>query len=114
MGALRWRAPQPAARVHGVQDATQFGAVCPQVVSHSYAGFLANRTQSEECLTLNIWTPGERGVKRPVMVFIHPGSFLSGSGSFDSFDGSTAAQQGVVLVNINYRLGVFGFLRTRH
>jgi len=66
---------------------------------------------SEDCLYLNVWAPGKgRGALRPVMVYIHGGSFVSGSSGQECFDGESLAKQGVVVVTINYRLGPFGFL----
>ena len=68
-------------------------------------------SRSEDCLFLNIWSPGADGKKRPVMVWIHGGAFLFGSGSTPWYDGTQFAKHGdVVVVTINYRLNVFGFL----
>ncbi len=110
VGDWRWRPPRERSTSQDVQDATKFGAICPQGISEGYRGFLSGRKQSEDCLTLNVWSSARSaGERRPVMVFLHPGSFLSGSGSFDAFDGRSLARGGVVLVTLNYRLGVFGF-----
>src|SRR5260370_40095761 len=68
--------------------------------------------QSEDCLTLNVWTPALDGKRRPVMVWIHGGAFTIGSGSQALYDGSVLARRGeVVVVTVNYRLGPLGFLR---
>ena len=105
IGELRWRAPQPVARWDGVRKADAFGPLCmqasaaPQPVS-----------MSEDCLYLNVFTAATRaGEKRPVMVWLHPGGYTSGSGSQPAYDGETFAGKGVVIVTINYRLGALGF-----
>ena len=112
VGDLRWRPPQPAARWEGVRQAGSFSAACMQTPYP--AGSLYRHEPeplSEDCLYLNIWTaadsPGER---RPVMLWIHGGGLTRGSGSSRIYDGEELARKGVVLVTINYRLGVFGFL----
>jgi para-nitrobenzyl esterase len=108
VGTLRWKPPQPVQPWKDVRDATEFGARCWSApVSWPYRPI----AQSEDCLMLNVWTaarnPDER---RPVMVFIHGGGFQFGSTAKPTFDGGRLAQQGVILVTITYRLGVFGFL----
>ncbi len=103
--AARWQQPKPAA-LPAQSSATQFGNVCPQTKNGAVAG-------NEDCLFLNVWTPqGAINAKQslPVMVFIHGGAFISGAGSVGLYDGAAAAQQGVVVVTLNYRLGVLGFL----
>jgi para-nitrobenzyl esterase len=112
VGDLRWRNPQPPARWSGVRDATKFGPRCMQ--SSGSAGgrireAVANQPISEDCLYLNIWTAAQRArERRPVVVWIHGGSFIIGTGS--QHDGTTLAKRGAVLVSINYRLNAFGFL----
>ncbi|HEY2356248.1 MAG TPA: carboxylesterase family protein [Phenylobacterium sp.] len=106
IGDLRWRPPQPAAPWAGVRDATAYGPMCMQM-----RAVPAGTNQSEDCLTLNVWTPANRkpGAKLPVMVWIHGGSFTGGSGSNAIYDGTHFAERGVVLVTVNYRLGRLGF-----
>lgn len=108
VGELRWRAPQAPPRWHGVRDAERLGPACPQTVRPALvAGGVADN-QSEDCLQLNIWRP--KGAKKlPVMVWIHGGAHVIGSGTFPVFDGTAFARQGVILVTINYRLGALGY-----
>ena len=106
VGDLRWRAPQAAARWTGVRQAYDFGPACPQASSKAIA--LAD--MSEDCLTLNVWSPARRaGARLPVMVWIHGGAFETGSASMPIYDGSSLASKGIVMVTLNYRLGFFGF-----
>lgn len=107
IGALRWRAPQPAARWDGVRDALAFGPDFPQAAN------ARNRAprQDEDCLYLNVWTPAlGRDAQLPVMVWIHGGGFTAGSGSDLRSDGERLAAEGAVVVSFNYRSGLFGFL----
>ena len=104
VGALRWRAPQPPAAWTGVRPATEPGPACIQ----SSGGSGYRGPESEDCLTLNVYAPAAgRGVRHPVMVWIHGGGFVGGTGS--RYDGSRFATDGVILVAINYRLGRLGF-----
>ena len=104
IGDRRWRAPQPPQRWSGIRQATSFAPVCRQT-----APWITER-QSEDCLYLNIWAPaGSRGGKLPVMVWIHGGGFFGGSGSQPIYDGTRLGRRGVIVVTLNYRLGVFGF-----
>ncbi len=108
LGALRFRPPQPPEAWLGIRQATQFGPVAMQ---SSVIEKLAGRrlSMSEDCLTLNIWSPGADEKLRPVLVWIHGGGFEIGSGSFH--DGTPFAAHGdVVVVTLNYRLGPLGFL----
>jgi para-nitrobenzyl esterase len=106
VGKLRWRAPLPAAHWEDVRTADEFGAACTQP---AFRGGAAPK-MSEDCLFLNVWTAAKSaGDKRPVMVWIHPGGYTTGSGSTPGFNGEALAKKGVVLVTINYRLGAFGF-----
>src|SRR3954469_2574421 len=111
VGPLRFKAPQPATACSGVRDATAFGPVACQLAS-PLEGMLAQQQQemSEDCLTLNVWTPGADNGRRPVMVWIHGGAFVTGSGSTPWYRGDSFARtHDVVLVTINYRLGALGF-----
>jgi para-nitrobenzyl esterase len=110
IGAFRWRPPQPAKAWEGVRDASQFGANCAQAGWGGAPGTISNGS-SEDCLYLNIWRPAaaKPGSKLPVMVWIHGGAFVAGSGSQPDFSGTHFAKQGVVLVTFNYRLGRLGF-----
>jgi para-nitrobenzyl esterase len=115
IGPLRFGAPQPPVPWTGVRAATAFGpAPAQSSIDVEYVpGFSLWEgigPTSEDCLTLNVWTPGLTG-RRPVLVWIPGGAFLKGAGSQDLYDGSTLARRGdVVVVTANYRLGVFGFL----
>lgn len=113
VGSLRFRAPQPPESWNGIRDAGQFARKAPQIPSELMVllGEDPNSPYSEDCLYLNIWSPAADDKRRPVMVWIHGGSFLYGSGSADWYDGAAFAEHGdIVLVTINYRLGAFGFL----
>ena len=110
VGDLRWHAPEPAAPWTGVRRAVEFGKACPQdrAVSLDQAGDPG--PTSEDCLTLNIWTPrADASAKLPVMVWIHGGAFVIGAGSQNVFDGEALAQRGITVVTFNYRLGTLGF-----
>ena len=108
VGELRWQPPRPAASWDGVREAADFGPRCLQ--GQIFADIVF-KDLSEDCLTLNIWTPGKAPADRlPVMVWIHGGGFQAGAGAEPRHDGNAFAGKGVVLVTINYRLGVFGFL----
>ena len=119
-GDLRWRPPQPPLSWTGVRDASSFGPIAPQRVAEAGlttpADPSAEAIQSEDCLSLNIWTPEvpedpASVAGRPVMVWIHGGGFTSGSGSVFLYRGGQLAGRGdVVVVTINYRLGALGFL----
>ena len=111
LGVLRFAPPQPQAAWTGIKDATVQGPIAPQPKSRlSLAMGDFTRAQSEDCLTLAIATPAADGGKRPVIVWLHGGAFLSGAGSLDWYDGGTLAGHGdVVVVGVNYRLGPMGF-----
>lgn len=113
VGELRWRPPQPVAPWTGVRSAAEYGADCMQgrFGPPPAPGAPPVRVPSEDCLYLNVWSPASaaRGAKLPVMVWIHGGGFVGGSGSSPNTSGAQFAKQGVVLVAANYRLGRFGF-----
>ena len=107
VGELRWQAPRPAAAWPGVREATEFGSRCMQGPIFSDIVFT---NKSEDCLNLNLWTPAQKADEGlPVMVWIHGGGFQAGSGAENRHDGTAFARKDVVIVTINYRLGVFGF-----
>ena len=112
-GANRFRAPQPPPTWTGILDAFDYGDTAPQAFSRlALGGTKGNRPPiGEDCLRLNVWTPGCDGARRPVMVWLHGGGFEAGTGSMRLYDGANVARRGdVVVVTINHRLNVFGHL----
>ena len=104
VGKLRWMPPQPVTPWAGIRSAKEYGPICHQPPLLPYK-------QSEDCLSLNVWTPAKTmDAKLPVMVWIHGGGFTIGASGQTAYDGEALAKQGVVLVSMNYRLGLFGFL----
>ncbi len=116
-GAFRWLPPQPPKSWPGIRSAKDYGAIAPQNTMPRGSGFgpdFSGQPQSEDCLFLNIWTPGLDNAKRAVMFWIHGGAFIMGSGSEDFLDGGHLARRGdIVLVSINYRMGAAGFLNLK-
>jgi carboxylesterase type B len=117
IGELRWTPPVAPAKWTGVRAADHFGPSCTQAVRNAApTGRDLYRTQtrneiSEDCLYLNVWTPAKSAAaKLPVMVWIFGGGFMAGSPAEASFDGAGLAGKNVVVVTINYRLGILGFL----
>ncbi len=112
VGDLRWMPPQREMPWHDVRDATEFSAEAAQTpfpMAQLFGG--PQPVNSEDGLYLNVWTPAVDDARRPVMVWIHGGAFMNGSGSTPWYDGTGFASHGdVVVVTINYRLGSFGFL----
>lgn len=109
VGPLRWEPPAAPASWTGSRDASVFGASCPQPPRpDGVAALGGTASQSEDCLFLNVWTP-HGAHHAPVMVWIHGGAHRFGSGSSSLYDGSNFARDGVVLVTINYRLGLLGY-----
>jgi para-nitrobenzyl esterase len=108
VGALRWRAPRPAASWSGLRAAQDFGYSCvqPAIPEHTLPG--AAQQMSEDCLTLNVWAHTSAS-GAPVMVWIYGGGDVSGTSANRFYDGTAFAHDGVVLVSLNYRLGNLGF-----
>jgi para-nitrobenzyl esterase len=114
IGELRWKPPQPVQAWTGVRDCFEFGPACPQQIPL----FLASLPEmaigaplSEDCLYINVWAPAHsQAAKLPVLYWIHGGGFVMGAGSQPLYDGESLARLGCVVVSINYRLGLFGFL----
>jgi len=130
-GARRFRAPEPVDAWTGIRDAHEFGASCPQGIGDHppsaatierqkradvFGIPLVEAKQSEDCLVLNAWTPAvDDGRRRPVMFRVHGGGYGIGSGSWPWHDGTNMARRGdVVIVTVNHRLGVLGFLPLDH
>jgi para-nitrobenzyl esterase len=112
LGELRFMPPQPMPAWSGTRDALADGPIAPQGrsrLAHIMGDF--ERSQSEDCLTLNLWTPAADNGKRPVVLWIHGGAYSSGAGSVPWYSGASFARNGdMVAVSINYRLGALGFL----
>ena len=115
VGDFRWKAPQPVVSWQGTKNCDTFG---PSAWQNPPVPFLVYTSEflipaepiSEDCLYLNVWTTAATTAdRRPVIVFIHGGAFMSGSGSVPIYDGESMAKKGVVFVTINYRVGIFGF-----
>ncbi len=111
-GALRFRPPAPVESWSGVRDATRPGPAAPQIPSPlSRIMGAGTETWDEDCLRLEVYTPGADDARRPVMVWLHGGGFTSGAGSQEIYDGSRIARRGdVVVVSVTYRLGILGWL----
>ena len=118
--AERFMPPQPADKWEGVRSSRMFGPTCPQgkragwgADEHAFAFHWDDGYPGEDCLRVNIWTPGlNDGKKRPVMVWLHGGGYAAGSGQeLPSYDGFNLAKKGdAVVVTLNHRLNVLGFL----
>ncbi|MCX5151171.1 MULTISPECIES: carboxylesterase/lipase family protein [unclassified Streptomyces] len=112
VGALRFAAPEPPAAWDGVRDAGAFGPTAPKVpYPPKFAALLPDpEVPGDDCLNLNVWTPAPApGARLPVMVWLHGGALTRGSSAVPVYDGSAFARDGVVLVSVNYRLGVLGY-----
>lgn len=124
-GALRFAPPQPVTPWTGIRDATQFGPSAPQhfnqmpgnypagppPIPSVYKWYWSDLPISEDCLSLNVFTPSLEGAGRPVMVWLHGGAFANGAGTAPGFDGTNLARDGdVVVVTVNHRLNIFGHL----
>lgn len=114
-GDRRWRPPGPVPAWDGVRSGARFGPSCMQVLAGERKPwtreFMTSGEVSEDCLSLNVWTAaGAADERRPVYVFLHGGGFREGSGAVPVYDGEGLARKGLVVVTVNYRLGVLGFL----
>ncbi len=110
VGNLRWKAPQPPDNWKGVLQTKKFG---PRPVQGIVFGDMDSRSDglSEDCLYLNVWTPAKYNTKDlPVLVYFFGGGFVAGDGSEPRYDGASMAKKGIVVVTVNYRLNIFGFL----
>ncbi|MHA6758176.1 carboxylesterase/lipase family protein [Streptacidiphilus sp. PAMC 29251] len=114
VGDLRWRPAQPHPGWDGVLDAAAYGPSAPQSYGGPAVSALGGHGAppfDEDCLTLNVWTPAADSASRPVLIWIHGGGFVSGSGSLPIYAGDTFARDGdLVVVTINYRLAALGYL----
>lgn len=111
VGQARWTPPQAAPGWSGERLATDFGPDCMQQPYPEGSFFYRPaRVSSEDCLYLNVWTAAEENAGKPVMVWFHGGALTRGSGAIETYDGTELALKDVVLVTVNYRLGVFGYL----
>ena len=110
-GTFRFRAPAPIQSWSGIRDATHYGAPCIQN-NRANSNWHDPKPGSEDCLYLNVWTPAsDSHAARPVMVWFHGGAYTSGSGGLPIYDGSALAQTAdVVVVTVNHRLNIFGYL----
>jgi len=110
IGPLRWRPPAAAPAWQGVRQATAFGPACIQPIPQTPGIYSSDiRPFSEDCLTLNIWAPKDAR-SAPVFFWIHGGALVGGSAREAVYDGAQMARRGVIVVSINYRLGILGFL----
>src|SRR5215472_4237191 len=111
-GPRRMRPPEPPPAWSGVRDCTEFGSTVPKSPYQPPFDRLLIEPEfpGEDCLNLNIWTPEPGPAGLPVLVWVHGGAFLHGSGAVPQYDGTAFARDGVVCVTINYRLGADGLL----
>ena len=118
VGEFRWKKPQPVQPWEGIMMADKYKKICPQRLTRPLTSYPEKyrslyTEHDEDCLYLNVWTPAEavgKDEKLPVMFWIHGGGYSTGSGITMSTDGDAWARHGVILVTINYRLNVLGFL----
>ncbi len=115
VGDLRWQAPKPVTQWDGVKECDDWGASAIQPTQAPFRmwseEFIIEDTgYSEDCLSLNVWAKTDGDSDKPVLVYIHGGGFSSGGSSCEVYDGEYVAQQDIVYVSINYRVGIMGFL----
>jgi para-nitrobenzyl esterase len=115
VGDMRWKAPGPPAAWKGIRKADSFGPSCIQNIVQERKPwtyeFMTHGEISEDCLSLNVWTAAKSArERRPVYLYLYGGGFSEGSGAVAVYDGEGLARKGIVVVTINYRLGVLGFL----
>jgi para-nitrobenzyl esterase len=114
VGEFRWLPPQPVKPWSNIRPAKAYQAIAPQIVLPFPGNIGRPEPQNEDCLFLNVFSPGLDNARRPVMVWIHGGAFCAGSGSMAMYSRSTLPTKGdIVLVTINYRLGFLGFLNLK-
>ena len=117
VGKRRWLPTQPVKKWSGVRPAKQYGPIAPQnlmPIPIPGGPMYGNDKQDEDCLSLNIWTPGLDDARRPVLFWIHGGAFIIGAGCESTLGFGTLPRRGdIVMVSINYRLGVFGFMNLK-
>ncbi|MBK0379785.1 carboxylesterase/lipase family protein [Mucilaginibacter segetis] len=115
VGDLRWKEPQPVKSWSGVKACTAYGPSPMQAEPNPFGVYtkeflIAKQPISEDCLYLNVWTGAQlSGEKRPVLVYIYGGGFVSGGTNVPIYDGEAMAKKGIIFVTINYRVGIFGF-----
>ncbi|WP_158799920.1 carboxylesterase/lipase family protein [Pedobacter sp. L105] len=110
VGELRWKAPQPVKGWKGIRKADRFGNRGMQKPVFGDMGFRAD-SLSEDCLYLNVWTPAKSAKEHlPVLVYFYGGGFMAGDGSEPRYDGESMSKKGIVVLTVNYRLGIFGFM----
>ena len=111
VGALRWKAPQPASSWTGVRKCDHFGPRATQPPIYSDMVFRSDG-MGEDCLYLNVWVPGSASASAfgplPVLVYFYGGGFVAGDGSEPRYDGESMATKGIIALTVNYRLGIFG------
>jgi para-nitrobenzyl esterase len=108
-GELRFAAPQPVAPWGAPREAFSYGPPAPQVIPLPGSAIQPSSDETPDCLTLNIWAPSDAAEPSPVMVWLHGGAFMAGTGGDNAYAGTALAREGAVVVTINYRLGVDGF-----